>query len=87
MSADLHEMHALLQQLKDIHQSHDLDHCEFSLKAAGKAIIAKAKAAAAEANPVAAAAAALAAAVAKGAVDAHKQHDEDVKTKKHKKKK
>jgi hypothetical protein len=28
MSANLHEMHALLHQLQDLHDSHDLDHCE-----------------------------------------------------------
>jgi hypothetical protein len=28
MSAELHEMHALLQQLRDLNDSHDLDHCE-----------------------------------------------------------
>ena len=28
MSANLHEMHALLQQLRELDASHDLDHCE-----------------------------------------------------------
>ncbi len=28
MSAELHEMHALLQQLQDLNELHDLDHCE-----------------------------------------------------------
>ncbi len=28
MSAELHDMHALLQQLHDLNESHDLDHCE-----------------------------------------------------------
>ena len=28
MSADLHEMHALLQQLRELNEAHDLDHCE-----------------------------------------------------------
>ncbi len=28
MSAELHEMHALLQQLRALNEVHDLDHCE-----------------------------------------------------------
>jgi hypothetical protein len=28
MSAELHEMHALLQQLRELNEAHDLDHCE-----------------------------------------------------------
>jgi hypothetical protein len=43
MSANLHEMHALLHQLQDLHDSHDLDHCGVSayqrFKDAGKSVM------------------------------------------------
>ena len=75
MSLELHEMHALLQQFQDIHQSHDLDHCESRFGDAAKAAYEKAKA-------TASAAAAKASATVNGAIASHKQHTEEVKTKK-----
>jgi len=77
MSPDLHEMHTLLQQFQDMHQMHDLDHCEANLWD-------KAKAAANAATEKAKAAAAAAKAAKDGAVAAHKQHAEEVKTQKEK---
>jgi hypothetical protein len=66
MSADLHDMHALLQQLRELNKSHDLDHCEgywgdkFAAGAASVAAVGRGVAAA-----------------GKGAISAHKQHNLD----------
>ena len=76
----LHEMHALLQQFDTLNAAHGPEYCEGRFQDAGKAIIAKAKAA----KEAAAAAAAATKAVVKGAADAHKQHNEEVKTQKDK---
>ena len=66
-------MHALLQQFQDIHQSHDLDHCEGRFYEGAKKVIANAR-------DKAAAAAHSASAVAKGAMDAHKKHKAEVES-------
>ena len=64
MSAELHDMHALLQQLHDLNESHDLDHCEgywtdkFAAGAASVAAVGRGVVAA-----------------GKGAISAHKQHN------------
>jgi hypothetical protein len=67
MSANLHEMHALLHQLQDLHDSHDLDHCEgyWTDKISGGA---------AAAGRGIASAGRTVAAVGHGAWDAHKKH-------------
>ena len=77
-------MHTLLQQFQDMNQMHDLDHCEISFKDAAKAAYEQAKATAASAAEKAKAAAAAAKAAKDGAVAAHKQHAEEVKTQKEK---
>jgi hypothetical protein len=75
MSAELHEMHTLLQQLRELDASHDLDHCEgvmwdkFAAGAAsaGRGLVAGGKAVIA---------------TGKGAIKAHQDHAETVATQK-----
>jgi hypothetical protein len=78
MSAELHEMHALLQQLRELNEAHDLDHCETWLgdmaSAAGRKVAAASNAVVAGGKAVIA--------TGKGAIKAHQDHAETVATQK-----
>jgi hypothetical protein len=78
MSAELHEMHALLQQLRELNEAHDLDHYETWLgdmaSAAGRKVAAASNAVVAGGKAVIA--------TGKGAIKAHQDHAETVATQK-----